>query len=52
MTRSARVPRCKPRDTVIVDVKVLPDQLAVEAYNRRDLDAVVIGYDSDLEYYP
>jgi ketosteroid isomerase-like protein len=27
-------------------------QLAVEAYNRRDLDAVVIGYQPDLEYYP
>ena len=27
-------------------------RLAVEAYNRRDLDAVVIGYHRDLEYYP
>jgi ketosteroid isomerase-like protein len=27
-------------------------RLAVEAYNRRDLDAVVIGYQPDLEYYP
>jgi ketosteroid isomerase-like protein len=27
-------------------------RLAVEAYNRRDLDAVVIGYHPDLEYYP
>jgi ketosteroid isomerase-like protein len=27
-------------------------RLAVEAYNRRDLDAVVTGYRSDLEYYP
>jgi hypothetical protein len=27
-------------------------RLAVEAYNRRDLDAVAIGYHSDLEYYP
>jgi ketosteroid isomerase-like protein len=27
-------------------------RLAVEAYNRRDLDAVTIGYRSDLEYYP
>jgi ketosteroid isomerase-like protein len=26
--------------------------LAVDAYNRRDLDAVVIGYQPDLEYYP
>ena len=26
-------------------------QLAAEAYNRRDLDAVVIGYDPDFEYY-
>jgi ketosteroid isomerase-like protein len=27
-------------------------RLAVEAYNRRDLNAVVIGYHPDLEYYP
>jgi ketosteroid isomerase-like protein len=27
-------------------------QLAAEAYNRRDLDAVVIGYDPGFEYYP
>jgi ketosteroid isomerase-like protein len=27
-------------------------QLGVEAYNRRDLDVVVIGYRPDLEYYP
>jgi ketosteroid isomerase-like protein len=27
-------------------------RLAVEAYNRRDLDAVAIGYRPDLEYYP
>ena len=27
-------------------------RLAVEAYNRRDLDAVVINYHPDLEYYP
>jgi ketosteroid isomerase-like protein len=27
-------------------------RLGVEAYNRRDLDAVVIGYRPDLEYYP
>ena len=27
-------------------------QLAVEAYNRRDLDAVAIGFHPDLEYYP
>jgi ketosteroid isomerase-like protein len=27
-------------------------RLAVEAYNRRDLDVVVIGYHADLEYYP
>src|SRR5687767_6758458 len=27
-------------------------RLAVEAYNRRDLDAVAIGYQPDLEYYP
>jgi ketosteroid isomerase-like protein len=27
-------------------------QLAVEAYNRRDLDAVAIGFHADLEYYP
>ncbi len=27
-------------------------RLALEAYNRRDLDAVVIGYGSELEYYP
>jgi ketosteroid isomerase-like protein len=27
-------------------------RLAVEAYNRRDLDGVVIGYHPDLEYYP
>jgi ketosteroid isomerase-like protein len=26
--------------------------LAVEAYNRRDLDAVAAGYGPDLEYYP
>jgi ketosteroid isomerase-like protein len=26
--------------------------LAVQAYNRRDLDAVAIGYHPDLEYYP
>ena len=26
--------------------------LAVAAYNRRDLDAVVTGYHPDLEYYP
>ena len=27
-------------------------RLAVEAYNRRDLEVVVIGYHPDLEYYP
>jgi ketosteroid isomerase-like protein len=27
-------------------------RLAVEAYNRRDLDAVVTAYHPDLEYYP
>jgi ketosteroid isomerase-like protein len=27
-------------------------QLAVEAYNRRDLDAVAISFQPDLEYYP
>jgi len=27
-------------------------RLAVEAYNRRDLDAVMTQYGSDLEYYP
>jgi ketosteroid isomerase-like protein len=27
-------------------------RLTVEAYNRRDLDAVAIGYQPDLEYYP
>jgi hypothetical protein len=27
-------------------------RLAVEAYNRRDLDVVAIGYRPDLEYYP
>jgi ketosteroid isomerase-like protein len=27
-------------------------RLTVEAYNRRDLDAVVIGYQADLKYYP
>src|SRR4051812_14368544 len=27
-------------------------RLSVEAYNRRDLDAVAIGYQPDLEYYP
>jgi len=27
-------------------------QLAVEAYNRRDLDVVAIGFRPDLEYYP
>ena len=27
-------------------------RLALEAYNRRDLDAVVTGYGSELEYYP
>jgi ketosteroid isomerase-like protein len=27
-------------------------RLAVEAYNRRDLDAVAIAYHPDLEYYP
>ena len=27
-------------------------RLAVEAYNRRDLDAVAVGYQPDLEYYP
>ena len=27
-------------------------RLAAEAYNRGDLDAVVIGYQPDLEYYP
>ena len=26
--------------------------LALDAYNRRDLDAVTIGYHPDLEYYP
>jgi ketosteroid isomerase-like protein len=26
--------------------------LAVEAYNRRDLEAVAIAYDPELEYYP
>src|SRR3954453_18579808 len=26
--------------------------LALDAYNRRDLDAVAIGFDPDLEYYP
>jgi ketosteroid isomerase-like protein len=27
-------------------------QLAVEAYNRRDLDVVAIGFRPDMEYYP
>jgi ketosteroid isomerase-like protein len=27
-------------------------RLALEAYNRRDLDAVAIGFHPDLEYYP
>jgi ketosteroid isomerase-like protein len=27
-------------------------QLGMEAYNRRDLDAVAIVYDTQLEYYP
>jgi ketosteroid isomerase-like protein len=27
-------------------------RLGVEAYNRRDLDAVAIGFPPDLEYYP
>ena len=27
-------------------------RLSVEAYNRRDLDAVVIGWDSEFEYHP
>jgi len=27
-------------------------ELAVEAFNRRDLDVVAIAYHSDLEYYP
>jgi ketosteroid isomerase-like protein len=27
-------------------------RLAAEAYNRRDLDAVVIGYHPELEYHP
>jgi ketosteroid isomerase-like protein len=27
-------------------------RLALEAYNRRDLDAVAIGFQPDLEYYP
>jgi ketosteroid isomerase-like protein len=27
-------------------------RLAVQAYNRRDLDAVAISYHPDLEYYP
>jgi ketosteroid isomerase-like protein len=27
-------------------------RLAVEAYNRRDLDVVALGYHPDLEYYP
>ena len=27
-------------------------RLGVEAYNRRDLDAVVINYHPELEYYP
>jgi ketosteroid isomerase-like protein len=27
-------------------------RLAVEAYNRRDLAAVAVGYEPDLEYYP
>jgi ketosteroid isomerase-like protein len=27
-------------------------QLASEAYNRRDLDAVVIGYHPEVEYHP
>jgi len=27
-------------------------RLAVEAYNRRDLDVVAVGYHPDLEYYP
>ncbi len=27
-------------------------RLSIEAYNRRDLDAVVTGFQRDLEYYP
>jgi ketosteroid isomerase-like protein len=27
-------------------------RLGVEAYNRRDLDAVVVGFQPELEYYP
>jgi ketosteroid isomerase-like protein len=41
-------PRSRLRQTALVRVI----QLAAEAYNRRDLDAVVIGYDPDFEYRP
>jgi ketosteroid isomerase-like protein len=27
-------------------------RLAIEAYNRRDLDAVVVGFHPEVEYYP
>ncbi len=43
-----RPPSSRLRQAALVRVI----QLAAEAYNRLDLDAVVIGYDPDFEYYP
>jgi ketosteroid isomerase-like protein len=44
--------RLPPRSRVRQAVLWRNIRLAVEAYNRRDLDAVAIGYRPDLEYYP
>jgi ketosteroid isomerase-like protein len=49
---SRLIGKLPPRSRVRQAVVWRATRLAVEAYNRRDLDAVAIGYRPDLEYYP
>jgi ketosteroid isomerase-like protein len=44
--------RLPPRSRVRQAVLWRNTRLAVEAYNRRDLDVVAAAYQPDLEYYP
>ncbi|MFL5905748.1 MAG: hypothetical protein ACJ76Q_18350, partial [Solirubrobacteraceae bacterium] len=45
-------PRCRLLRVSVKAALWRAVRLAVEAYNRRDLDVVAIGYHPDLEYYP
>jgi ketosteroid isomerase-like protein len=44
--------RLRPRSRLRQAVVWRTARLAVEAYNRRDLDANLIGFPPELEYYP